>query len=187
METAQNTESLDARVLSVTGGITLARDRIDFMNVARALVHQAHLKSPESSRVMAENLGISRQTRHNWLQPDSLAEWLVLWEQRLQAARPAGPLPAFVKHRISEADWDWIAEVIATYGGRSWAKKRWAVAHEAAKDSAKAHLRGINRVTLYRNRDRLTGHGERLRREKMSGAGSEPAELPKPTMTINEV
>lgn len=169
------------RLRAVITGVLASRNRIDYLTVARAMVHDAHLKSAEDSRDLAEALQISRQSRHNWIQPESLAEWVKLWEERLEAAKPGGAPPTVVRRRISEDDWSWITGVVNTYGGRSWEKRRQAVEREATKDSSKAHLRGIARTTLFRNRKLLTGHAERLRSLNAANAAAQAAEPPMPT------
>lgn len=53
--------------------------------------------------------------------------------------------------------------------GEVWNKKRAAIEREAAKEnSGMAHLRGIHRVTLFRNRGRLVMLGEELRKAKIA-------------------
>lgn len=139
------------------------------MTVSRAMVLQAHEKGEEASREMAELLGISRQTRHNWLKPDSVVEWQQQWSERLAGARDKGAPASLIRRKLSDADWRWIASVLANCPVRSWDKRRSAIEREAAREnSGMAHLRGIHRVTLFRNRGRLVRLGEELRKAKIA-------------------
>lgn len=137
------------------------------MTVARAMVLKEHLNGKTASQRIAEQLGISRQTRHNWLKPESVAEWTTLWEARLKAAKSKEPSPKKKQERITEAEWRWIALVLANSPGRSWGKKQQSVAYAAGKETAFSHLRGISRVTLFRNRAKLVKLGEEVRQNRM--------------------
>ena len=162
-------------VAATIQGILEDRGRIDFMTVARAMVLQAHQKGEEASRVLADQLGISRQTRHNWLKVTSIAEWHRIWAERLVAARARGAPPSLVRRKLSDSDWRWIAGVLASCGASTWDKKRAAVAREAVREnSGMAHLRGIHRVTLFRNRGRLAMLGEELRSSRMTFSLGQP-------------
>jgi hypothetical protein len=88
----------------VVAGILNARDRIDFMTVARAMVLKEHLNGKAASQRIAEQLGISRQTRHNWLKPESVTEWTTIWDARLNAAKSGEPSPKKKQERITEAE-----------------------------------------------------------------------------------
>jgi hypothetical protein len=141
------------------------RGRLDFMTVARAMVLQAHLKGAKHSRLLGEQLGISRQTRHNWLKPQAVEEWQKQWADRFSAAYGGRCSPVKAKRTLSDSDWRWIAGVLATTGARTWGLKKAAIEREAARvGSEMPHLRGIHRVTLFRNRVRLTVLGEELRK-----------------------
>jgi hypothetical protein len=152
-------------------GILNDRGRLDFMTVARAMVLRAHEKGDEASKVLAEQLEISRQTRHNWLKPESIVEWQKLWTERLAGARDRGTPPTLVRRRLSDADWRWIAGVLATCGAHTWDLRRAAIQREASREnSGMAHLRGIHRVTLFRNRGRLTVLGEEIRKARIAAS-----------------
>lgn len=152
-------------------GILEDRGRIDYMTVARAMVIQADGRGEEASRELAEQLRISRQTRHNWLKPENIEAWRRVWAERLAGARDWGASPSLVRRKLSDSDWRWIAGVLATSGGRTWATKKAAVEREAAREnSGMAHLRGIHRATLFRNRGRLTMLGEELRKARIAAS-----------------
>lgn len=158
-----------AQLAATIQGILENRGTIDFMTVSRAMVLKAHEEGQEASRKMAELLGISRQTRHNWLKPESVVEWQQQWAERLAGARERGAPPTSIRRKLSDADWRWIAGVLANCGARSWAMRRSAIEREAAREnSGMAHLRGIHRVTLFRNRGRLVTLGEELRKAKIA-------------------
>lgn len=106
----------------------------------------------------AEWLGISKQTRHNWLKRD-LAEWLEIWEQRLKSRQDGTPPSMKQREVISEAEWRWMALILRNTPARSWSFRQRTIAAAAAKDPINAHLRNISRVTLWRNRDKLVALG----------------------------
>lgn len=169
----------ESQLAATIRGILESRGVIDFMTVSRAMVLQAHEKGEGASREMAELLGISRQTRHNWLKPESVVEWQQQWAERLASARDKGAPPSLVRRKLSEADWRWIAGVLANCGARSWATRRSAIEREAAREnSGMAHLRGIHRVTLFRNRGRLVMLGEELRKAKIAAQQAQLNRVP---------
>lgn len=179
MVSEQSGEAPGSLLAATIEGILADRGRIDFMTVARAMVLQAHEKGEEASRELAEQLGISRQTRHNWLKPESVAEWQQLWAERLAGARDKGAPPSLVRRKLSAADWIWIAGVLATCGARTWNLKRAAIEREAVREnSGMAHLRGIHRVTLFRNRGRLITLGEELRKARIAASQAQLNRVP---------
>jgi hypothetical protein len=171
MVSEQPGDAPGSQLAATIRGILEDRGRIDFMTVARAMVLQAHERGEEASREVAGLLGISRQTRHNWLKPESVSEWQQVWAERLAGARDKGAPPSLVRRKLSDADWEWIAGVLTTCGARTWNLKRAAIEREAVREnSGMAHLRGIHRVTLFRNRGRLMTLGEELRKARIAAS-----------------
>lgn len=157
-------------------GVLKKRGVFDFMTVARAMVLRAHLVGQGGAGLVARHLGIRRQTRHYWLKPESIAKWQKQCAERLASIGNRGAPPEKIRRILAESDWIWIADVLATSGAGTWEKKRVAVARAACREnSGKAHLRGIHRVTLFRNRGRLTALGEKLRRQRTAAGETDGA------------
>jgi hypothetical protein len=179
MVSEQPGETPGPQLAATIQGILEERGTIDFMTVARAMVLQAHEKGAEAAREMADLLGISRQTRHNWLKPESVSEWQQQWAERLAGARDKGAPASLIRRKLSDSDWQWIAGVLATFPVRSWNKRRAAIEREAAKEnSGMGHLRGIHRVTLFRNRGRLVRLGEELRKARIAASQAQLNRVP---------
>lgn len=145
------------------------------------MVLQAHERGEEASREVAGLLGISRQTRHNWLKPESV-EWQQVWAERLAGARDKGAPPSLVRRKLSDADWEWIAGVLTTCGARTWNLKRAAIEREAVREnSGMAHLRGIHRVLhwqLTRERTHQMAKLERTHQVSSSANGWDDRQEP---------
>jgi hypothetical protein len=172
-------ETLRAPVPTVLQGIIRNREWIEFMAVARAMVLKAHACGDDESRRMAERLGISRQTRHNWLKRDDVIEWQAIWARRLASLDPKAAPPTVVRRTIADSEWRWIARVLAEFGGRSWDLKRAAVEREANRPgSGMKHLEGIHRATLFRKRALLTTLGEELRQERLAAQRAQLSRSP---------
>jgi len=157
-----------ARVRRIADGVVAHRDCMSYMEVARAKVVLASLGYWRNPLITAKRLGISRQTKHNWLKPMSLQRWLDYWEKR-QAIRGQAPQGAIKARgqRITEEDWVWITETMIRRGlhAASWGCKTATIRDEAQRVPERAHLMGLSRVTLWRARAKLSGLAEALEHE----------------------
>jgi hypothetical protein len=153
---ARNGSQRECRTELVAKRIVAARKSMTYMDVARAMVVLASRVNRHALLQQACALGISRQTRCNWLAEDQLTVWLDYWEKRLALRIPAphGSLPP-KRRSISEEDWEWMAGVLGSSWARSWGEKREAIAQAARRNSVRAHLMTIHRVTLWRARHRI--------------------------------
>lgn len=131
------------------------REMLGFMTVARAMVASAAAEEPRRDTVVAEALGISRQTHYNWLH-DGLSEWLEGWRKRLDAIKEKRPAETENRKdkRLTEADFEWIARILRN-APSSWGARQEAVARAAGADPRRSWLRKLSRVTLWRNRKKI--------------------------------
>lgn len=151
------------RILALAQKIIAERQSLDYMTVAKAMVLQAaYTKGRGKAAVLADSLGISKQTRFNWLNR-KLLEWVEEWEQRMLARAPERPPPPPKKRmtRITEDEWQWIRQVLSGSKLRlTWEMRRQIIQGEAGKQPIYGHLRSISKATLWKNRSRLIEMGK---------------------------
>ena len=153
------------RVGQLTPEVIKLRESFDFMMVARALVLAAEFEKPESGKAVAEALGISKQTRHNWFYRD-LSKWLDEVEDLIGARSMRHPPPSGKprKSYITEGDWAWIRERLSRTPIKSWEYRAKTIRDAAANSKGLyRHLVNINRATLWRNRGRFLSAGSKTR------------------------
>ncbi len=169
------------RLRGIAEKIIARREYLTFMEVARAMIVLASLQDRKSLLAAAELLGISRQTRHNWLNVD-LPGWADFWEKRLNLRTPV-PWRQIEpkKQRFSDADWQWIAGRVALcIQTESWELKARAVRNAARHEPTRAHLMNIDRATLWRAREliaRLKLAHEAARMPSVSVEGPQAASV----------
>jgi hypothetical protein len=141
-ETKAKVEQLWARLEQVVAEIDRLRT-----------VHCYATAGKKASVRLAAALGISRQRRHYWMRGD-LEEWLRLLERRLEMN---GHIPTPRRRsRLTQSDWDWIAQVLAGRRGLRWQTIERIIRNEAAASEAHAHLRTISAATLWRHRGEIS-------------------------------
>jgi hypothetical protein len=146
------------RVGRLTCQVIEQREVFDFMMVARAMVLAADYKSLGAGKKLADELGISRQTRYNWFKRD-LPAWLDEVEHRVLARSIENPPPRRPrKTYITEDDWVWILELLGNLPMKSW-EYRAARVRAAARSGSRVHLERMDRSTLWRNRGRFLSVG----------------------------
>src|SRR5690606_22993021 len=107
-----------ACLLRLVQAIIAERVGLDFMTVAKAMIIEAWLQDRDVAE-LADWLGISKQTRYNWLDR-KLAEWENEWTGRLRARKERSPAAKKRQTKISEAEWRWMAQVLARNPQKSW-------------------------------------------------------------------
>lgn len=142
------------RVQVLAREIILQKASLDFMTVAKAMCLLAEIRGRSHSVELGNCLGISRQTRRNWLIL-KLPEWVDLWERRICALKEKSPAPKKTTTRITEKEWLWIAKTLAQCGQKSWQYQRDVIYMAAGREAEYSHLRNIAKSTLWSNRSKL--------------------------------